>query len=204
VSQGGVDDEISSYVRRQRNPASLNLIVMRLGAGSEHVSTNRVFWLWKERTLVIRRFQPAKCFACCRWRVFFSRPASDILCCSHCSVLHGQVNNQPIYEFQSPGFAPDRGNARRIFYRLRWAGLSIWSVALSKVRPCVSFYRRVRPSSAHNNRFERSRVASSVSPGGIDDWDKLPSSSVAAAPRRSTSSLEPCSSGQLRSIVYSR
>jgi hypothetical protein len=31
-------------------------------------------------------------------------------------------------------------------------------------------------SSASNNRFERSRVASSVGHGGgIDDWDKVPS-----------------------------
>jgi hypothetical protein len=41
-----------------------------------------------------------------------------------------------------------------------------------------------------NNRFERSRGASSMSHGGVDDWDKSASLVVCAIPRRSTSSLE--------------
>src|ERR1700689_550801 len=40
-----------------------------------------------------------------------------------------------------------------------------------------------------NNRFERSRAASSVSQGGVDDWDRVPSFDAGEASRRSTSSL---------------
>ena len=46
------------------------------------------------------------------------------------------------------------------------------------------------PQATPNNRFERSRVASSVSQGGgVDDLDKVPSFDAGATPRRSTSSL---------------
>ena len=40
-----------------------------------------------------------------------------------------------------------------------------------------------------NNRFERSRGASSWAKEGVDDWDKVSSFIVGEAPRRSTSSL---------------
>ena len=41
-----------------------------------------------------------------------------------------------------------------------------------------------------NNRFERSRGASSANQEGLDDVDQLPSFDAGEAPRRSTSSLD--------------
>jgi len=57
---------------------------------------------------------------------------------------------------------------------------------------CHRYCRRFRCSVAQassNNRFERSRGASSMSQGGVDDRDKSASFLVCATPRRSTSSL---------------
>ena len=43
---------------------------------------------------------------------------------------------------------------------------------------------------ASNNRFERSRVSSSLGQGGVDDWDKSASFWVGATSRRQTSWLD--------------
>jgi hypothetical protein len=49
--------------------------------------------------------------------------------------------------------------------------------------------QRSRSAQSSNNRFERSRVASSVAKDGVDDRDKSASLVVGATSRRSTSSL---------------
>ena len=65
---------------------------------------------------------------------------------------------------------------------LQWRGYTL---------PCRVHTELAMTSRPPNNRFGRSRVASSVSQrGGVDDWDKVPSFDAGETPRRSASSLE--------------
>ena len=89
------------FLGPRRNPASPNLIVIRLVPGREHESNNRSISALEERTWVIRRFSTGSVFRVVAAGAFFSLiPLAlffGVLAMFGLNTV--KWNNQPIYGF---------------------------------------------------------------------------------------------------------